>query len=239
MTLSGCAAGADHAAGPATAPPTSPPAVPVAVATVRVTRLDTLVVGEAPSVQATPLDSAGAPIGVPVTWSSSDPAVVALTGTGATVGLRATGPGSATVSATAGGQQGVLTITVVAEQLARFTLAGPATVLIGKTVALGLEAVGRRGTAIRPAGLAFTSSDTTVLGVTADGQVVGRAAGTAVLTARALGATASTSIRVMPVQVVFEVVIDSGISANAAAGLRAAALRWGEVFSAAWPAATH
>jgi serine/threonine-protein kinase len=95
----------------AAAPPTQPP--PPTVARVEIAGSDlALEVGSAPrSLSATAVDAGGRPLSRPITWSSSNPRVASVDGTGR---VTATGAGSAQITATADGRSDQVGVTVAA-----------------------------------------------------------------------------------------------------------------------------
>lgn len=89
---------------------TPPETTPGPVARVTIAGLPpSLVEGDSVQLQATAQDAAGYVVQVPITWLSSDPAVVSLTPTGL---LRAIGPGTADVVAQAADRQDRRSVTV-------------------------------------------------------------------------------------------------------------------------------
>lgn len=98
-------------------PPPSPPSI---VAGVRGNPIAvTLVEGSATAVYAVAADSLGQPLGTPITWSSSSPAVAVIRlpygGVPQAADLAAVSPGVATITASAGGKFTMIGVTVTAK----------------------------------------------------------------------------------------------------------------------------
>lgn len=106
-SLVAAACGGDSSPG-GTAPPTTP-----VVAQVVVTPASRdILVGGSTTFDATPVTASGNPVtGVVVAWTSSNPAIATVNGTGMVVGVAA---GEATISATAGGKAGSALVRVTA-----------------------------------------------------------------------------------------------------------------------------
>src|SRR5206468_3890596 len=111
--------------------PISVPVASVAVAPASAT----IVVGATQQLTATPLDSAGNPLtGRTVTWTSSDPTVAPVSGSGLVTGVAV---GSVTITATSEGKSGTAAITVNPPPVATVTVSpASATITVGNTVQL-------------------------------------------------------------------------------------------------------
>ena len=145
-------AGCGSATGPVVPPPPPPPtivSVTVAPATISLAS-----VGASGQFTAAVIGSTGPVTNPSVQWSSSNPAIVAVSGTSATATVTAVTPGTVQVTATSGGQSGTGTVIVAAPPPAIptfdwFQLGGTPTHAVfggGKWVAVG-----------GPGGKAFTS----------------------------------------------------------------------------------
>jgi len=133
--------------------------------------------GATVSLHATVLDSAGAPVSVPVLWSASGAGAVQVDTTGE---ARAIANGIDTVSATAGSVTATATIEVnqVAESVT-FSVAAFTLVSRGATLTLPVSATDSLGHVIAGAELIWSSSNTDVLTVNASGVATGIADGVA------------------------------------------------------------
>jgi uncharacterized protein YjdB len=152
-------------------------------------------------------DAQGAVLtGRAVGYTSSAPAVATVDGTGT---VRALAPGTATLTAsTPEGQRGTATVRVVAVPVATLALTaagapaeGLVTLRVGEGRQLGATPLAEDGTALPERAVTWTSAAPGVASVTSAGRVVGVAPGTALLLARAEGASATLSVRVEPAPV--------------------------------------
>jgi uncharacterized protein YjdB len=155
----------------------------------------TVTVGATTPLTATPKDAQGNALDRPVSWSSSDPAVAAVDGSGLVTGVA---EGSATVTASSEGKSGSAAITVTPIPVASVDVS-PASATIEVDETVDLDAVPRDadGNALdRP--VTWSSSNTSVATVDADGLVTGVAEGTATITATCEGKTGTAAITVNP-----------------------------------------
>jgi uncharacterized protein YjdB len=175
--------------------------LPVPVAEVRVQpgSLD-LLTGGSTDLSATALDAQGNVLtGRPVAWSSSDPRVAAVGGTGTVTGLA---EGTASITATVEG--------ITASATARVRVPPPAAVATlriqpdSMVLAPGAQgsfsAVARdaQGNTLTGRGVSWTTSNAQVAALGGSGGVVtGRAEGTATVTATSEGVTATATVRVL------------------------------------------
>ena len=115
-------------------------------------------------------------------WTSSDASVAVVDSAGL---AKATGNGSATITAKAGKGSGSAAVTV-AQKVAAVTVS-PATgeVFLGDTLRLGAEALDANGHAVAGAGLSWASEDGSVATVDESGLVTGVGEGSAAITASA------------------------------------------------------
>jgi uncharacterized protein YjdB len=128
-----------------------------------------------------------------VTWTSADPAILAVDGTGR---LTAVGPGATTVVATSEGRSATLAVTVAAAPTARLALpSGALDVEVGELTPVAVALRDARDQPTRRP-VTWTSSDSSVAAVSVAGLVTARHLGTAVLTATSDGQSARATVRV-------------------------------------------
>lgn len=215
-----------------------------------------LVAGEAPAVTLTARTADGSALALPdtltVRWTTSAAAVLgAPSGAGAAGTVTAVGPGTAQLAASVSLRRdgapvaatASVTRAVRAESLTVFALTAPSAVRTNRPVALALDARGRRGTPVAPIGLRVVSSAPAVVAAPsvpaalpaaplALPAIAGGTAGTATLTAQALGQTATTAITVTAPPVPIELVFEADAPAALRTAFRQAADRWEDVFTA-------
>lgn len=190
-------------------------AVPV-VATVQVTAPSTTMnVGDSQQAVATAQDAGGNDVsGVPITWTSSNAAVLSVANDGT---LTANAVGSATVSATAAGVTGTLGFTVSAAPPAavasvRLTL-GSSAMLVGQTTQGVAVARDAQGNVISNSAMTYSSSNTAVATIGSTGLVTAIAAGSATLTATSGGVSGSANLTVTrPIVASVNLTLPSGLS---------------------------
>src|SRR6266567_867811 len=159
-----------------------------------------LTVGQTTQLTATPKDASGNPLtGRTVTWSTSNAAVAAVSGSGLVTGGAA---GTATITASSEGQNGTAAITVTVVPVASVTVSpAAATVLVGQTVQLTATPKDANGSPLTGRVVTWASSAPAVATVSASGLVTSVAAGSATLTATSEGknGTATITVTVVPV----------------------------------------
>ncbi len=135
-----------------------------------------------------------------VTWSSSDPAVVDVSGLGAVTGRKA---GSATITATSEGKSGTATVTVaeptsdLPAQVASVLLGGAGRTLeVGQTAQLTATAKDTRGFVLTDRTVVWSTDAPDVALVSSSGLVSAMGAGTATITASSEGKSAEGRITV-------------------------------------------
>jgi len=156
--------------------------------------------GDTVELHASAADARGAPVDRPVTWRSSDPAVASVDPGGLLV---ASSRGTTRVSATADGVTREVTVNVRAEP-AEVVLraeggAAPISQLdlrIGEAASLLADVNDRAGRPMEGEAVTWRSSSSSVARVDASGRVTGRAAGRAVITASAGGASRDVTVSV-------------------------------------------
>src|SRR5437867_2682276 len=159
-----------------------------------------VIVGQTAQLAATPKDANGNPLtGRTVTWSTSNAAVAAVSGSGLVTGGAA---GTATITASSEGQNGSAAITVTVVPVASVTVSpAAATVLVGQTVQLTATPKDANGSPLTGRVVTWASSAPAVATVSANGLVASVAAGSATLTATSEGksGTAKITVTVVPV----------------------------------------
>ncbi|PKU88281.1 Bacterial Ig-like domain (group 2), partial [Bifidobacterium pseudolongum subsp. globosum] len=133
-----------------------------------------------------------------VTWTSSDASVATVDASGTVKAVKA---GTATITATAGGKSAIVTVTVKGEDpivaVQSVSIAGgDFTLDTGKTKVL--SATVKPDNATNKA-VAWSSSDASVASVDASGKVTAKKAGTATITAKSGGKSASVKVSVKAV----------------------------------------
>ncbi|HWH03322.1 MAG TPA: Ig-like domain-containing protein [Gemmatimonadales bacterium] len=159
--------------------------------------LDTIQQGGTVQLTATPEDASNNPLNRPVTWSSGNTGVATVNSGGLVTG---TGVGSTTITASSGGQSGVMTIVVIQVPVASVTVTPPTpSVQIGKTVQLTATTRDAKGNTLtgRVVTWGSNSGNATVSGT---GLVTGVTAGGATITATSEGknGTAAATVTVAP-----------------------------------------
>lgn len=171
--------------------PLTPP-----VAEVRVSPTNTeVVIGTPRALTVEVRDAAGRPIGnVPVQWAAVPATTATVSAAGVVTGLA---EGEATVTATAGGKQGTAVVIVVSPPVASVELDVDA-VALDEGAARQLTATPRDATGQPIAGRAiqWSSSEPGIALVTPLGEVMALRPGTATITARVHGMTASATVTV-------------------------------------------
>lgn len=171
-----------------------PPPVSVVVVT---PALDTIVRASTVHLTATLLDAGGNTLtGRAITWSSSEPAIATVDGTGLVTGDSA---GSATITATSEGKSGSAAIVVVLPPAASVTVTPDhALLLLGQSVQLSATANDASGNPIPGAPITWSSSNESVATVTDSGLVQSQAIGIATITAQSGSASGKATVTVGP-----------------------------------------
>lgn len=151
-------------------------------------------VGDTVRLAAEVRDGAGRPLpGVAVSWTSSDPSVATVSGSGL---VTAVGDGTASVTATSGSASGIAIVTV-AQRVASVTVVSAAdTLLAGDTLRLEAEALDANGHAVPGAAFSWSSSNESVATVDDSGLVTAVGDGTASVTATSGSASGSATVTV-------------------------------------------
>jgi uncharacterized protein YjdB len=134
-----------------------------------------------------------------VDWSTSDPAIATVNGTGQVTGVAV---GQATITAASEGKSGASELTVSAVPVATVEVSpAEAEIAVGGLVQLTATAKDGGGAVLPGRPAAWSSSNPGAAQVNATGRVTGVAAGTATVTATIEGKTASASISVVQLAV--------------------------------------
>lgn len=141
-------------------------------------------------------DQEGQPMtAVAITWRSSDLFVATVNTLGVT---RATGNGTATITATVSGVSGTAALTVE-QQVAAVTVSPDSSVLVvGENLPLEAAIVDANGHAIQGAQVAWASGDTTVAKVDESGSVTAASVGQTTITAVSGEVVAEVAVAVLP-----------------------------------------
>lgn len=158
---------------------------------------DSAMVGDTLGLKATVLDQDGnAMAGESVDWSSSNPAVAEVTASGEVHSLS---DGNATITAAAGEVSGELELVIWASPApTAIDVEGPDSLMVGDTATLQATVTDQYGEIMTGASVEWTSSDSSVVAVTASGAVDVLAEGTATVTAAAGDAHGELTVRVHP-----------------------------------------
>jgi serine/threonine-protein kinase len=172
---------------------------PSVVATIDVDAPTEVRSGTRATLAARALDRHGAPVDVPVTWTSRNPGVAAITDQGA---LTARRRGVAVVVASAGGVVRAVTIAITAPPVVDVVIDGvPPALVMGATTRLrGVVRTARAADDDQERSVEWRSSDPAVATVSSDGLVAARAPGQAVITASCEGIRGSATLTVVSVR---------------------------------------
>jgi uncharacterized protein YjdB len=174
-------------------------AVPVASVAVQPTTQN-LFVGQTAVLSATVTDANGTVVtDRPITWASSNTLVASVSPTGV---LTAVAPGSATITASAGGKSGAATVVVTLVPVGSVTVV-PATktLVAGTTTTLTTTVKDANGTIVTDRLVAWTSSNDLVATVSATGVVTAVSVGAATIAAISEGKSGTSTITVTAVPV--------------------------------------
>ena len=155
----------------------------------------TLTVGQTVQLGAQPRDASGRSLsGRTVSWSTNRSEVATVTSTGTVTAVSA---GTATITASSEGRTATATMVVQSPGVSRLEITpANASVEVGSALRLSATAYDSRGNVLAGAGVAWASSDTRIAVVDNSGRVLGVKKGTAIITARSGGKTATASVRV-------------------------------------------
>lgn len=157
----------------------------------------TLPIGGAIPFVVTALDTLGGAVAAPVvTWSSSAPAVISVGSDGV---ARALAAGTAIVTATTNGRTATAMLQVSRPPVGLVTVTAPSqTLAVGTRMRLALVVRDTAGTILTDRLGTWATSAASVASVSADGEVLGLAAGTVTITATVESRAGSATIQVVP-----------------------------------------
>src|SRR3989454_9034300 len=174
---------------------------PVPVASVTVSPASASAqVGQAVQFSATTKDSAaGVLTGRAVSWSSSNPSVASVSGSGLVTAMAA---GSAMITATSEGQSGTSSITVTNVPVASVALTpATATIQVGQTQQLAATLKDASGNTLSGRAVSWSSATPSVASVSGSGLVTGITVGSATLAATSEGQSGTAAIAVTTIPV--------------------------------------
>jgi eukaryotic-like serine/threonine-protein kinase len=173
--------------------------IPPSVATIEVEVPAEVRSGTRATLSARALDRHGKPIDAPVTWTSRNPAVAAVTNTGA---LSARRRGTAVVVAEAAGLARAVAITITAPPVVDVVVDGmPPAIVVGGTATLrGVVRTARAAEDDQVRTVEWKSSDPAVATVSSDGVVTARAQGQATISATCEGIRGNATVTVVSVR---------------------------------------
>ena len=153
-----------------------------------------MLVGDARDLAATVVDGTGHALPYPIAYASSDESVAIVSSAGRVV---ARAIGSAQITASSAGAQGVATVSVVPEPVVGVAVSGvPSSFLVGATAQLSATATDRFHNVISGHRVAWTTSDATVATVSASGLLTAVGAGSTTVSATVDGVTGSAGVTV-------------------------------------------
>ncbi|HWC73007.1 MAG TPA: Ig-like domain-containing protein, partial [Gemmatimonadales bacterium] len=177
--------------------------IPVASVTVSPTTAS-VVVGATQQLTATPKDANGNPLtGRTITWTSSDATIATVDANGLVTGNAIGGP--VTITATSEGKSATAAITVTPVPVASVDVSPPtASMLIGGTAQLSATPKDANGNPLTGRTVTWTTGNSNIATVDANGLVTGTGAGTVTITATSEGksGTASVTVALVPVATV-------------------------------------
>jgi len=129
-----------------------------------------------------------------VTWSTNRSDVATVTSTGTVTAVSA---GTATITASSEGRTATASMVVQSSGVSRLEITpANASVEVGSALRLSATAYDSRGNILPRATVEWASSDTRIAVVDNTGRVLGVRKGSAIITARSDGKTATASVRV-------------------------------------------
>ncbi|MEQ1692967.1 MAG: Ig-like domain-containing protein, partial [Gemmatimonas sp.] len=169
--------------------------LPVPVASVQLTPArDTVVLGQATQLTATPRDSTGARLDDLVVFTTSASSIATVSSSGLVLGIAT---GSAIITATSGGRSATASITVLPRPVGAVIVSPEQTALtVGQTVRLTVQVTDGSGNLLTGRPTSFSTSNVNVAQVSADGTVTAIAQGTAIITVTSEGKTGTATVTV-------------------------------------------
>lgn len=142
-------------------------------------------------------DAAGSALGGrPITWSSSNPQVATVSSSGV-VSARAVG--EVRIAASSGGQSALSTITVTAREVASVQITPVAiSVRVGRSASLQARALDADGQPLTDRTITWSTANTAIATVTAQGVVTAVAPGATTVTASSDGRSAQAAVTITP-----------------------------------------
>ena len=134
-------------------------------------------------------------IGRTATWTSSAPAIASVDAAGTVTGVAV---GTATITAKVEGKIGESPILVILPRVATVTIALPGAIVAGQSAALVATLKDKNGTALIGRIVAWTSSDTRIATIDANGLLSALAGGTTTVSARSEGIAGQVTVVVAP-----------------------------------------
>ena len=129
-----------------------------------------------------------------VIWSSSNPQVATVTGSGLVTGVAV---GTVTITATSEGKSGTATVTVLSAAVANVAVSpSNVSLAVGSNTGLTATATDANGNVITGAPIAWTTSNPGVATVSSSGLVTAVGAGSATITATSAGKSGTASVSV-------------------------------------------
>jgi uncharacterized protein YjdB len=158
-------------------------------------KFDTLVTGATRQLTARVSNTLNEPRDHAVDWRSENPSVASVSTSGL---VAAIAPGTARITASAGGPADTATLVVIAQAPPITITPGAVQVILGDTLRLVLSSSGTAGSVAMSATAArWASSDSSIASVSADGVVTSVDEGFATITAQASGTTATADVQVV------------------------------------------
>jgi uncharacterized protein YjdB len=188
----------------------------VAVASVGVSlNASSLAVGQTTQANATTKDASGNVLaGRTIVWTTSDPTIASVDGSGVLSALKA---GSATVTATSEGQSGTATLTVTAPAntptpVASMTLTVAPTINVGQSAQASVVLKDAAGNVLTGRSVNWVSSDASVVSISSSGAVSALKAGGVTITASVDGGVSASAVvtAVVPTSAVHMITLLAG-----------------------------
>lgn len=129
------------------------------------------------------------------TWTSSAPGVASVNASGTVTAVAA---GTATITATVEGKSGSTPILVIVPRVLTVSIALPSSIIAGQPATLVATLRDKNGTALTGRVVAWSSSDTRVATIDANGLLAALAAGTTTVTATSEGIAGQSTVVVAP-----------------------------------------
>ncbi|HEX6964194.1 MAG TPA: Ig-like domain-containing protein [Gemmatimonadaceae bacterium] len=172
-----------------------------------------ITVGQTVQLHATTLDAQGKTLtGRSISWQSSNDGIATVSSSGLVTGVA---QGTVTISATSEGKTGKAQVGV-APVPANAVIISPssATIVIGQTMQLSAQVTDAKGNVLQGRSITWTSQQSNIATVDANGKVTGVAQGTATITATSGSASGHATITVNPVPVASVDVAPSSANLN-------------------------